>query len=223
MKTLKRHLTVTICSAAVLFLIILVMIQSVEKNKIMGDLGQLKQRNMELQKACDELQKQIEQYENSNAELEDELIKEKRTAAAGWQTFDGVWNVSLYGADDSVTKAEAYCECVAMHHDRICVNGNEILEEPVYDIEVRKSEDVIRELETLGMNSEELRKFLHTEYCVEMNLEASQQRTEFYPDAKELVEKARYYVISEDLMICICSSDREKIYIFNSYIREFYE
>ena len=44
MKTLKRHLTVTICSAAVLFLIILVMIQSVEKNKIMGDLGQLKQR-----------------------------------------------------------------------------------------------------------------------------------------------------------------------------------
>lgn len=73
------------------------------------------------------------------------------------------------------------------------------------------------------MESEELRKFLHTEYCVEMNLEASQQRTEFYPDAKELVEKARYYVISEDLMICICSSDREKIYIFNSYIREFYE
>lgn len=127
MKTLKRHLTVTICSAAVLFLIILVMIQSVEKNKIMGDLGQLKQRNMELQKACDELQKQIEQYENSNAELEEELIKEKRTAAAGWQTFYGVWNVSLYGEDDSVTKAEAYCECVAMHHDRICVNGNEIL------------------------------------------------------------------------------------------------
>ena len=38
MKTLKRHLTVTICSVAVLFLIILVMIQSVEKNKIMGDL-----------------------------------------------------------------------------------------------------------------------------------------------------------------------------------------
>mgnify|MGYP002595063936 CR=1 FL=1 len=103
MKTLKRHLTVTICSAAVLFLIILVMIQSVEKNKIMGDLGQLKQRNMELQKACDELQKQIEQYENSNAELEEELIKEKRTAAAGWQTFYGVWNVSLYGEDDSVT------------------------------------------------------------------------------------------------------------------------
>ena len=95
MKTLKRHLTVTICSAAVLFLIILVMIQSVEKNKIMGDLGQLKQRNMELQKACDELQKQIEQYENSNAELEEELIKEKRTAAVGWQTFYGVWNVSL--------------------------------------------------------------------------------------------------------------------------------
>ena len=85
MKTLKRHLTVTICSAAVLFLIILVMIQSVEKNKIMGDLGQLKQRNMELQKACDELQKQIEQIwifwknmERSIPSKLEKLLKMKR-------------------------------------------------------------------------------------------------------------------------------------------------
>lgn len=206
MKTLKRHLTVTICSAAVLFLIILVMIQYVEKNKIMGDLGQLKQRNMELQKACDELQKQIEQYENSNAELEEELIKEKRTAAAGWQTFYGVWNVSLYGEDDSVTKAEAYCECVAMHHDRICVNGNWLYDEPLQPYGIQFYGSIFNELKMYRYTVPQMEEQMIIPPNVQMMLDTDKSYWVAYQYIDRYLEIRdswmKFIILDEQTMIC---------------------
>lgn len=182
------------------------MIQYVEKNKIMGDLGQLKQRNMELQKACDELQKQIEQYENSNAELEEELIKEKRTAAAGWQTFYGVWNVSLYGEDDSVTKAEAYCECVAMHHDRICVNGNWLYDEPLQPYGIQFYGSIFNELKMYRYTVPQMEEQMIIPPNVQMMLDTDKSYWVAYQYIDRYLEIRdswmKFIILDEQTMIC---------------------
>ena len=211
MKKSKIYLSLFIIGFAIaLFLGTYIVVQLVEK-KINSDMVHLQQMNVELQNDCDEFQKQINQCKNNNEEMMAKIEEQRQTVAEGWQPFFGGWGVfARYLSGEEIDKY-ADVPFISMTEKYIYIDGSFLTKKPVYDIAVRTKEDVLKKLESVGIKTEDAVNLLPWECYIEMSFSESYNKDVIPKHLRCFVETAKYYIIDNDTMLCVSTSDGERL------------
>ena len=175
---------------------------------------QMEKEYEKLQSDCIELKRQMEEYKIANEELTKKLDEQKRITPEGYQPFYGLWAARGYYKADVEGEQECWKK-IEIKHYYIRLDGpNHVTDEPIYDIAVRISSDVVDELKLIGVEDENLIDMLQAECYAELDISNTYNwHRELFPREVDFVENAKYYIIDNQTMLCVSKNNGGRVYV----------
>lgn len=163
----------------------------------------------------EELYEQVVNIAQENRELEERLLRWEKTKTDGSGFFYGHWTIDiLYRIADSEEKE--YCKDITFQNDYIYLSGSYVVNDPVYRVTMRWSDDIWNEMEQMGFTYREVMDtgLFNSDYYMEMELEDNENwNREIKGDEEDFMRRAKYYLLDQDTMICMTQHDGGKVYI----------
>lgn len=214
MEKIKKRKTYLIVITAIIIwlgLFVVIGVQLSIKKERNYNVEQLQKTYDELQLECNELKHKVDLQEKNNENIKIKIEEQRRTVAEGWQPFLGRWGAYVHYVSGEEIDKYAVAPGVNMTCEYIYIDGSFLTAEPVYDIAVRTKEDVLKELESVGIKTEDAVSLLPWECYIEMSFSESYNKDVIPKRLRRFVETAKYYIIDNDTMLCVSTSDGERL------------
>lgn len=161
------------------------------------------------------LHEQIMSTLQENKELEERLSRWEKTKTDGSGFFYGHWTIDiLYSAAHSEEKE--YCKDIMFQSDYIYLSGSYVVNDPVYSVTMRWGDDIWKEMAQMGFTYREVMDtgLFNYDYYVEMELEGIENwNREIKENEEDFMQRAKYYLLNQNTMICMTQNDGGKVYI----------
>lgn len=175
---------------------------------------QIEKNYEKLQSDYEELGQQIEECKTVNEELVQQLDEQKRITPEGYQPFYGLWAAGGYYKADVEGEQECWKKIEIKHYYIRLDGSNHVTDEPIYDIAVRISSDVVDELKSIGVEDENLIDMLQAECYAELDISNTYNwHRELFPREVDFVENAKYYIIDNQTMLCVSKNNGGRVYV----------
>ena len=94
------------------------------------------------------------------------------------------------------------------------MNGDDVTDKPMYNVAARIKGDVVENIKNLGITNEDLLNLLQADCYAEIDISMTYEwNRKLLSREVDLIQNAKYYPITNDVMICVSDNDGGRVYI----------
>ena len=96
------------------------------------------------------------------------------------------------------------------------MSGDDLTNKPMYNVAVRLKEEVVENIQNLGITNKNLLNLLQADCYAEMDFSMTYEwNRKLLSREVDLIQNVKYYLITSDVMICVSANDGGRVYILN--------
>lgn len=216
MKKKKIYIVmIVICIGLIIVFFILSLNKAIDIRNIEMEKEELQKKYEMLQTEYTKLNERLEEKVAYSQELEEKINLWEENGSKDLQPFHAWWVADVYYLPNDSTEYECWNE-ITIYKDVIRMSGDDLTDKPMYNVAVRLKEEVVENIQNLGITNEDLFNLLQADCYAEIDFSMTHEwNRKLLSREVDLIQNAKYYLITSDVMICVSANEGGRVYILH--------